>query len=216
MHKLERPQAPGCLAKYKHGKNNWRDVSSGDRSQIWKRLDKMQKSRCAYCESLVNTGVENRNAHIEHFRQRSRYPQGSFEWSNLFGSCNRQDSCGNYKDRLPPYDPADLIKMDEENPDDFFLFVADGTIALRKNLTDRQRHRAKETLRIFNLDHRHGALRHMRKTAVQGYLQTAEELAEMASEFDEKEWLSLLEEELDATKDLPFATAIRHALMPFT
>lgn len=55
----------------------------------------------------------------------------------------------------------------------------------------------------------------MLKTAVQGYLQTAEELAEMALEFEEEEWLPLFEQELNATRDLPFATAIRHILMSF-
>ncbi|MCP4119750.1 MAG: TIGR02646 family protein [Desulfobacteraceae bacterium] len=215
MHKLERPQAPACLAKYKHGQNNWGDVSSEEKLQIWQRLDEMQQKRCAYCESQINKDSENKDAHIEHFRQRSRCPQETFKWSNLFGSCNRQDSCGNHKDRLPPYDPADLIKMDEENPDDYFLFVADGTIALRKNLTERQKHRAEESLRVFNLNPQHGALRYMRKATVQGYLQTAEELVEMALKFDAEEWLPLLEEELNATKDLPFATAIRHIMMPF-
>lgn len=175
----------------------------------------MQQRRCAYCEIGIKTDTEDRNAHIEHFRQRSRHPQGTFEWGNLFGSCNKQESCGDHKDRLPPYNPSDLIKMDEENPDDFFIFVADGTIALRPDLTDRQKHRAKETLRIFNLDAEHGPLRHMRKAAVQGYIQTAEELAEIASQFDEEEWLPFLNEELKAAKGLPFATAIRHVLMPY-
>jgi uncharacterized protein (TIGR02646 family) len=215
MHKLERPQAPDCLAKYKHGRNNWGDVSPEDKMQIRQRLDEMQQKRCAYCECPINIDIEKKDAHIEHFRQRSRCPQETFEWSNLFGSCNSQESCGNHKDRLPPYNPADLIKMDEDDPDDFFLFVADGTIDLRKNLTEPQKHRAKETLRIFNLSPQHGALRHRRKAAVQGYLQTAEVLTEMVLNFGEEECLPLFEKELNATKDLPFATAIRHILMPF-
>jgi hypothetical protein len=44
--------------------------------------------------------------------------------------------------------------------------------------------------------------------------QTAEELAEMANEFPEEEWYSLVQEELEAIKELPFATAIKHVLMP--
>lgn len=216
MHKLKRPEAPDCLVKFKHGKNNWNDLSFEDKFQIWQILDQMQQNLCAYCESsLATENTENRNAHIEHFHQRSRFPKRIFEWSNLFGSCNRQESCGIHKDRLPPYTPEDLIKMDEENPDIFFLFVIDGSISLRKNLTERQTHRAKETLRIFNLNPQHGALRHMRKAAVQGYLQTAEDIFEMASNFDEDEWWPLLEAELQATEHLPFTTAIRHILMPF-
>jgi hypothetical protein len=36
----------------------------------------------------------------------------------------------------------------------------------------------------------------------------------MANEFAEEEWYPLLEEELEAIKELPFATAIKHVLMP--
>jgi len=53
----------------------------------------------------------------------------------------------------------------------------------------------------------------MRKSTLQGYLQTAEEFAAMAEQFEEKEWHPLLEEELFRIKDLPFATAIKHLLM---
>jgi len=42
MHKLERPQAPDCLGKYQHGKNNWNDVSHDDKVQIWDKLNEMQ------------------------------------------------------------------------------------------------------------------------------------------------------------------------------
>lgn len=215
MHKLERPQAPDCLGKYKHGKNNWNDVRHEDKVKIWEKLDEMQEERCAYCEKKITKDSGNSDAHIEHFRQRARYPQGTFEWSNIFGSCSSKDSCGIHKDNLPPYNPDDLIKMDEENPDDFFLFVIDGTIKLRRNLTDKQQHRAEETLRILNLNCRTGKLRYMRRAAVKDYLQTAEAFAEMALEFDQEEWRPLLEKELETIKKLPFSTAIRHILMSF-
>jgi uncharacterized protein (TIGR02646 family) len=52
--------------------------------------------------------------HIEHFRQRSRYHQGTFEWDNLFGSCNRPDNRGKHKDQCGNYDYQDLIKPDVE------------------------------------------------------------------------------------------------------
>ncbi|MEN8214990.1 MAG: retron Ec78 anti-phage system effector HNH endonuclease PtuB [Pseudomonadota bacterium] len=214
MHKLKRPKPPACLAKYRHGLNNWSDITTADRAKIWESLDIMQQKRCAYCENRIKTEPKDNNAHIEHFRQRSRYPQGTFEWEKIFASCNRQESCGKYKDSLPHYNHADVIKMDVEDPEDFFLFGYDGTISIRPNLSAQEKHRAKETLRIFNLDAKHGPLRQMRQAAVQGYYQTAEELAEMAKEFPEEEWYPLLEEELEAINELPFATAIKHVLMP--
>jgi hypothetical protein len=47
---------------------------------------------------------------------------------------------------------------------------------------------------------------------VSGYIQTAETFAEIAKEYDEKEWLPLLQEEIQKISHLPFATAIKHVL----
>jgi len=210
MHQLERPSAPSCLARFRHGSNNWKDVLSADKDEIWQQLDQMQQQRCAYCECSI---AGERKAHIEHLRQRARYPQGTFEWGNIFGSCNHVNSCGKYKDACGAYDHQDLIKMDEEDPEHFFLFVSDGTIAVRPELSRSEQHRAHETLRIFNLDAKHGRLRRMRQSAVQGYLQTAEELMAIAQDFDESEWIPLLNQELETIKTQPFATAIKHTLM---
>jgi len=211
MHQLQRPAAPTCLGKFRHGGNDWNDVSSADKAEIWQQLNQMQQQRCAYCECSI---AGERKAHIEHLRQRSRYPQGTFEWSNLFGSCNHVDSCGKYKDACGAYHHQDLIKMDVEDPEYFFMFVADGTIAVRSGLSDDEKRRAHETLRILNLDAKHGRLRQMRQSAVQGYVQTAEELMAMAESFDESEWMSLLQQELETIRNEPFATAIKYVLAP--
>ncbi|MDX8413362.1 MAG: retron Ec78 anti-phage system effector HNH endonuclease PtuB [Mariprofundales bacterium] len=211
MHQLERPSAPACLVRFRHGLNNWNDVLPADKDEIWQQLNQMQQQRCAYCECSI---AGEKKAHIEHLRQRSRYPQGTFEWGNLFGSCNHVDSCGKHKDACGAYNYYDLIKMDEEDPEHFFIFIADGTIAVRSGLSDDEKHRAKETLRIFNLDAQHGRLRQMRQSAVQGYVQTAEELLAIAENFDENEWMPLLQQELNTIKNQPFATAIKHVLAP--
>ncbi|MEB4591698.1 retron Ec78 anti-phage system effector HNH endonuclease PtuB [Candidatus Thiothrix sp. Deng01] len=213
MHKLTRPrEAPNCLSRYRHGLNQWNEVAPAEKTQIWEKLDQMQQGRCAYCENGLSMSGEHYAAHIEHFRQRGRYPQGTFEWANLFGSCNRKDSCGKHKDESDAYPHEDLIKPDLEDPEHFFLFVSDGSIAIRQGLSAAEQHRAAATLRIFNLDVQHGALRQMRSSAVQGYIQTAEELAAMSADFPEDEWLELLQQELAAVEHLPFVTAIKHIL----
>ncbi len=211
MHLLDRGAAPACLTHYHHGHHQWSNgVPTGpEKSQIWACLDAMQLGRCAYCEATLVPD----DKHIEHFRQRSRHPAGTFDWSNLFGSCNRTNSCGKHKDSCGPYNHAHLIKPDQDDPDDYFVFVSDGTIALRAGLSPSRKERAVETLRIFNLDASHGALRQMRRLAAMGYLQTAEEFMQFAQEFDESEWLPLLDQELAATAHLPFVTVIRHALL---
>ncbi|WP_020558460.1 retron Ec78 anti-phage system effector HNH endonuclease PtuB [Thiofilum flexile] len=215
MHKLTRPdEAPDCLSRYRHGRNQWDEVSSAEKSEIWEKLDKMQQGRCAYCENALSRSGEHYDAHIEHFRQRGRYPQGIFEWTNLFGSCNRKDSCGKHKDESGVYPHEDLIKPDVEDPEHFFLFVVDGSIAIRQGLSAVEQHRASETLWILNLDAEHGALRQMRSSVVKGYIETAEYLAAMYAAFpeDEDEWLELLQQELAAVEHLPFVTAIKHIL----
>ncbi|MCY1433203.1 hypothetical protein D9M71_492250 [compost metagenome] len=106
-----------------------------------------------------------------------------------------------------------LLKPDNDNPDDYFIFISDGTITPREDLNQHNLHRALETLRVFNLDAEHGALREMRREAVRGFLDTATALQEMYEENpDSEELQQYLAEELLATAHLPFATAIRHTL----
>ncbi len=210
MHKLERCNAPHCLSKFKHGLNTWDEVSNADKLEIWAALETMQGHRCAYCESDISGGKKS----IEHFRQKAshRYPKGTFEWANLFGSCTRKDSCGNHKDQCGEYHHEDLIKPDEEDPEFYLLFLVDGSIVPRHGLSEKDNHRANETLRVFNLDHKHGPLRQMRRKAILGYLYTAETIHELANIYPLEEWLPFLEEELARIKPLSYATAIKHTL----
>ena len=210
MHKLNRPSAPTCLSNYQHGANNWSNVTGEDKKEIWQKLDVMQGKRCAYCEDAL----QESGRHIEHFEQRSRKPQFSFAWSNLFGSCNKEYSCGKHKDRQN-YNPNDIIKPDVDDPDDYLRFLSNGRIVPRDGLTPVDLNKAKETLRVFNLDHDRGPLRFMRKSHVAGYIQTAEEFGQIAGTFSEAEWRPLLNEELKNVAHLPFATAIRHVLTEF-
>ncbi len=213
MHRLHRdPQAPACLRGYQHGRDKWsmESPTGAERGDIWTKLDAMQGCRCAYCEAAISQG----KCHIEHFRQRDRYPQGTFEWSNLFGSCDRESTCGTFKDRCGAYAHADLIKPDVEDPDEFLVFDPHGGIHPKAGLALDKRHRAQETIRILNLAG--GGLPHMRSAAAAGYLQQVEVWAEYASQFSEEEWRPIVEQELaqelSNTAHLPFATAIRHTL----
>ncbi len=217
MHKLSRKDSPICLNKYKHGIDDWKKVPYADKSEIWKNLNHMQVVRCAYCEAEL---LENKH-HIEHFRQRDRYPQGTYDWGNIFGSCNREDSCGKHKDKAGHYDYRVLIKPDNEEPDDFFVFVSDGSIQVREGLNFHNKHRAEETLRIFNLNAKHGSLRQRRQQAVLPYLLITKDFEELEKECTsdkEREYVrsEYKKEIVNAqrnTAHLPFATAIRHSLL---
>lgn len=209
MHKLQRGPAPACLSRYRHGANNWNDLTADDRKELWQSLDDMQGQRCAYCEGELRADKR----HIEHFRQKGRDPKVTFLWSNLFGSCNRFENCGKYKDGLPPYNPADLIKPDDEDPEHFFVFVSDGSVAVRAGLTAAETRRANETIRIFNLN---GVLRAMRRSAIASYVDQGLEVMQMVAsgELTRDECKKLYENELAAIESRPFSTAIQHTLMP--
>lgn len=213
MHYLHRGPAPACLANYQHGTHQWSIGSPTlvERAEIHLELEAMQGRRCAYCEGDLDVHGQ----HIEHFRQRGRYPQGIFKWDNMFWSCVREDSCGKHKDKCGVYSPPDLIKPDVDEPEHFFLFASNGTIAIRTaTLTAQEQHRAAETLRIFNIDEVHGPLRYMRQAHCAGYLHTAEELQTIAGIWPREEWFPFLEDEITQTKYLPFCTAIKHTLTP--
>jgi len=205
MHQLQRGQAPICLKNFKHGANNWDDVTHSDKTAIWSALEGMQGRRCAYCEGPISEG----NRHIEHFHQKGRDPTLTFAWDNLFGSCNRKESCGKHKDRCAPYPPTIPIKPDIEDPERYLVFSPDGSISPRKNISATEQHRATQTIRLFNLDQ---PLQQTRRREIAGYIQTAEAFAEMAQHFPENEWMPLLQQEIAATAHLPYATAIKHVL----
>ncbi len=212
MHCLDRTSVPipTCLGRYDYRVDSWdRDTPNSDeRAEILSSLERMQGRRCAYCEC----NLDENGQHIEHFRQRSRYPAGTFDWDNLFWSCSRQDSCGSHKDACRDYGHADLIKPDIEDPEHFFVFTTNGSVSLRSGLTPNEQHRAQETLRVFNLDAQWGPLRMMRRIAIVGYLQALDELRELLSSCTPQEIGDYIDSEFAYTRNLPFCTAIKHVL----
>jgi uncharacterized protein (TIGR02646 family) len=209
VRKLDRTScaAPICLGSYHHGTHTWNNVASAHKAEIRTQLETLQGKRCAYCEG----DLESLGQHIEHFRRKSAHPALTFDWDNLFWSCDRKDSCGHFKDRgAGPYNVADLINSCSDEPDDFLVFRADGTISVRQGLPANNQQRAEETLRVFALDANGGRLRSMRKAAVSGYVDQANEAFDLG--FSPDEIRALFASELQIARNLPFCTAIRHVL----
>lgn len=161
MRYLSRPQlSPDCLSGYNYSIDTWRPIpedglpqvpAEADRNQLWEAISSMQKSVCAYCEGGLEAG-----SHIEHFAKRSSYRNLTFEWTNLFGSCNRTDCCGHYKDSQhnphSNYSLQDLIKPDVEDPWDFLVFGSDGHVSVRDGISAQQRRKGQTTIDVLNLD----------------------------------------------------------------
>lgn len=87
LHKLEHAATPRekkqAQKKYRH-------------PEIREALIRLFRGKCCYCEGKINHVDWG---HIEHFRPQSRFPEFTFEWSNLLLACSVCN--GNKGDQFP-------------------------------------------------------------------------------------------------------------------
>lgn len=224
MHKLNRASVtpPACLTTYDYQIQNWDNLDAECKHLLRAALVKMHGIpgvttpesneyglRCAYCENRIY-----HEGHIEHFRRKNpdHFPQLTFDWTNLFLSCGSHDHCGHYKDRpnAPKYDPNQLIKPDEHDPERYLYFHSNGEVRARRALNNSDLHRATETIRVFGLDNR--VLIGARRRAVSFYREKiTADLNEIAS-WSSDERKAYLAGEIEATCGDPYATTIKHFL----
>lgn len=199
--------APPCLARYRHGEHQWDDLTAPHRAEVRAHLERLQGRRCAYCEGSLDA----LGHHVEHLRCRDRHPKRTFDWGNLYWSCTQDDSCGRYKDhQAAPYNVDDLIDPCDDDPDHFFRFRSDGSIDLAPGLSAREQHRARETLRVFNLNPAHGRLRVMRKLVADAYNQQEPNILRTLMDFDEDTRQAFILGELQRAEESFFGSVIRH------
>lgn len=165
--------------------------------------------RCAYCEGPIF-----HEGHIEHFRRKNskHYPELTFDWNNLFLACGSNMHCGHYKDRpsAPAYDPDQLIKPDEHDPEELLYFHSSGSVRVRAKLSAENSQRANATIHVFDLDN--PALEGKRARAVAAYRKMKSEDFEELASWDEVDRREYLESEIQATCWHPYATTIKHFL----
>lgn len=228
MHKLDRESVaePICLKSYDYRTHNWDAFTGTCKRQVRLALLRMQGIevltedadeeahyiyglRCAYCESTIYSG-----GHIEHFRRKNKahYPELTFEWTNLFLACVSTAHCGHYKDRrsADPYNPNDLIKPDEHEPENFFYIHSTGEIRCREGISEVDKHRSYETVRVFNLNE--SALCGSRFRALKLYRSRTPNLLEDLMEYEQEDRDEYIKMEIEATKLEPYSTIIRHYL----
>lgn len=228
MHKLDRASVPkpACLDNYDWNTQTWDNLNGADKKLLRLSLQSMQGRqviddsaddeqpyilglRCAYCESQVRHG-----GHIEHFRRKNpkHFPHLTFEWTNLFIACDSKKHCGHYKDRpsASAYNPDHLIKPDDYKPDDYLYFYSSGEVRVRHRdgMTEDDRNRGAETIRVFHLDC--PTLTGSRKKALNAYREKSGEIIELLITCDEADRLDFIADELEATKWDPYWTTIRH------
>jgi uncharacterized protein (TIGR02646 family) len=208
MKQLTRSAKPRCLNQYRAGTHNWDDVTASDKVAIWKQFDLMQMGFCAYCECTLSS------KHIEHFKTRDSTPGSIFEWSNLFGSCDDRGRCGHYKDsqKAKPYDISNIIKPDLDDVNKFLLFLTNGRVSVRNDLSPRMELKARETIRVLNLNG-DTTLVNRRKTSFKQIKPNIDSLYQLIEELDYEDWIVLLEDEIhDVINDkVEFETAMTNA-----
>jgi uncharacterized protein (TIGR02646 family) len=227
MHKLDRAAVPrpSCLDDYDCLSQKWEDLKGDNKRSVRLSLQRIQSQqvvtadaddevefvlglRCAYCECQIFHG-----GHIEHFRRKNvaHHPELTFEWTNLFLACGSTEHCGHYKDHGgEPYNPDELIKPDVHEPDDYLYYHSSGTVRVRHRTTmsDGDRRRGEETIRVFHLDCGH--LRGARHRALKQYLGRNAGILEALMGFDENDRQLFIDQEINATKWEPYWTTIRH------
>lgn len=227
MHKLDRAgaAAPDCLNDYDYKTQTWDDFGGECKKALRAALVQMQGVpgvttedaaeygvRCAYCEGAIF-----HEGHIEHFRRKNlkHYPELTFDWHNLFLACGSNVHCGHYKDRpsAPAYDPDQLIKPDEHDPEEFLYFHSSGKVRVREKLSAENSRRANATIQIFGLDN--PALEGERARAVSAYRKMSSEEFEEIASWNEVDRQEFLESEIQETCWHPYATTIKHFLQHF-
>jgi uncharacterized protein (TIGR02646 family) len=213
MKLLNRPIIEGFLSHYNVDNNQWtmQSPTPVERLMIWKNLFVMQGYYCAYCDSRI--GYQAKDKHIEHFFHKGcdEYRNLTFAWHNLFGCCEANEHCGHYKDRKGSkgpgqYDPNQLIKPDEVNPQDFLVFVRSGNVNVKNNLTPTAKIMAKETIRVFYLDH--STLVNNREKLIKHYQQKLALLNSKSDELSDEQYFADLDSITQAITKEPYQTAI--------
>lgn len=211
MHKIDRNcvPVPPCLC---NPEGRYKDLHGQQKEQIRSALLALQGQRCAYCER--RTGTDGTDGHIEHFRKQAEYADLDLTWRNLFWSCNDERTCGKRKDKCDKdagpfkrFDPDHIIDPASEYPERLLLFVSDGTVRPKEGLSEKDRHRAEETLRIFQLNES-VFLRTSRRDAVRPYIKSLDWMRRHAPESVSEYVL----DELVGTATMPFSTAIKSFL----
>lgn len=142
---------PDVLRKYRQGKHQWDDVSREDKKVLREALKSLQHCCCAYCGVKLTT---DNKMHIDHFETRSRYPQKTFCWSNLFLCCSNDGKayCASYKDAPKNKNKNKrILKPDEVNPKCYFTYDC-AEIKCKKSCPDLTL--AQNTIDRLNLNHR--------------------------------------------------------------
>jgi uncharacterized protein (TIGR02646 family) len=116
--------------------------------QVKQALLALFHGKCAYCESKI-THVDY--GHIEHYRPKSRFPEHTFEWSNLLLACGVCNGAGHKGDHFPEEaEGGPLIDPCSDDPAQHLTFRYDPAAKLASVYGTTSRGQVTETLLGLN------------------------------------------------------------------
>jgi uncharacterized protein (TIGR02646 family) len=111
-------------------------------------LTSMFHEKCAYCESKIS---HIDYGHIEHYRPKSRFPQLTFEWSNLLLACGVCNGARYKGDNFPDVSQnGPLVNPCDDEPPQHFHFHYDARCRIASVYGVTPRGKTTETLLGLN------------------------------------------------------------------
>jgi uncharacterized protein (TIGR02646 family) len=132
--------------------------SFGHKDTVTKCLQDEQYGLCAYTElrpDLVNLGT-----HVEHVQPKSRYPQRTFDFSNLvlcaladadLQGRAKADLFGGHA-KLSEYNADFFVSCLQNDCPRFFAYLSDGRVVAAANLSVNETQQAQYTIDLLNLN----------------------------------------------------------------
>jgi uncharacterized protein (TIGR02646 family) len=154
------------------------------KKELKKALLRLTWGKCAFCEGMLESQAYTQ---IEHYVSRKVDPAGVFEWGNLFPSCQVCNTSKGHADHQ-----GRLLKPDTEDPEPFFWITPEGSITPNPGLSEADRFRALETIRLCGLNR--GKLRDDRQAVANFVRRWVERTAGLVDGLDhllQEEWLAL-------------------------
>ena len=185
--------------------NNWKKLTKNQRKEIINKLLLSQKELCCYCENRI----EKETSHIEHFKERSVYPELIFVYSNHFLSCNGitievnniEASCGHQKSNKNLSVDYDLLLCPSENNEALFSYL-DGIIKPSDKCSESEQEKVNYTIECLKLDSSN-----LKNQRIEQILL----ITEMIDGLDLEKQKELIEDLLDETQNklAPFFSTIK-------
>jgi len=158
MRTIVKGVAPACLEKAERRGMSWDDFVKNDQDgykSSRQQANVEQHGVCGYTE--VPLDVSRVTIHFDHFRKKSIYPKLRFKWDNLFAAIKDRPFGADYKDKIVDGDNHNIVYANIFSPltphlQDYFHYATNGEIEPSNGLSEENRHKAEETIRVFNLN----------------------------------------------------------------